>query len=351
MAVEKFRGRSINEAVGKVKERLGPEAMIISTKKLGGNGTGPQFEIAAVPSDSGDLAQSPGFLAEVKSELMSIKEMIYVLNHTGGALEKLIWNPSLLNIYARLIRSGVRRDYAMSFLEKSGVLSDESTDPKVEIVKRTLKTIQHAIKIKDPFAANGNDQIIAAFIGTTGVGKTTTIAKIAAQLVLGSKKKVGLISIDNYRIGAAEQIKAYAHILGIPCFPAFNRKDLFFALRRLEGRNVVLIDTAGQSQYDMSRIIELRQMMPRELSISSHLLLSAATSEPEMHRTAVNFGAFEFESYIFTKLDETQRYGSIINQIMKLNMPISYFTMGQNVPDDIERARKEKLLSLVLNKN
>ncbi|MBW2066836.1 MAG: protein FlhF [Deltaproteobacteria bacterium] len=351
MHVEKFRGRTIKEAIGKVKETFGPEAMIISTKKLGGNGTGPQFEITAVPSNTGDFAESPGFLAEVKSELMSIKEMIYILNHTNGALEKLIWNPSLLNIYARLIRNGVRRDYAMSFLEKSGVLRDESTGAKVEIVKRTIRAIKHAIKTKDPFAAKGNGQIIAAFIGTTGVGKTTTIAKIAAQLVLGSKKKVGLISIDNYRIGAAEQIKTYAHILGIPCFPAFNRKDLFFALRRMEGRDVVLIDTAGQSQYDMSRIIELRQMIPGELSISSHLLLSVATSEPEMHRTAVNFGPFEFESYIFTKLDETQQFGSIINQIMKLNLPISYFTTGQNVPDDIERARKEKLLSLILNKN
>jgi flagellar biosynthesis protein FlhF len=177
------------------------------------------------------------------------------------------------------------------------------------IRKKTIKEIIHAIDIKDPFEARlpqpsmsgqagGKNQIIAAFIGTTGVGKTTTIAKLAAQLMLKTSKKVGLISIDNYRIGAMEQLKTYADILGIPCFPAFNRKDLLFALKRMEGRDIVLIDTAGQSQYDTSRMEELRKMITADLDISCHLLLSVAT-----------------------------------------------------VPEDIEGASKGKILNLLLNRN
>jgi len=113
----------------------------------------------------------------------------------------------------------------------------------------------------------------------------------------------------------------------------------------------VLIDTAGQSQYDRARIEELKKIMTDDLAISSHLLLSVATTESEMNKAAINFSLLQFQSYIFTKIDEAERFGSVINQIMKLPLPISYITTGQNVPEDIERASKEKILNLLLNKN
>jgi flagellar biosynthesis protein FlhF len=148
-----------------------------------------------------------------------------------------------------------------------------------------------------------------------------------------------------------EQLNTYANILGVPCFQAFNKKDLLFALKNMDGRNVVLIDTAGQSQYDLSRIEELETMMSADMNISTHLLLSVATKESEMNRAAVNFSALKYHSYIFTKTDETERWGSIINQVMKLNLPISYITNGQKVPEDIEQADKGKILKLLLSKD
>ena len=126
---------------------------------------------------------------------------------------------------------------------------------------------------------------------------------------------------------------------------------MFFAIKRMEGRDVVLIDTAGQSQYDGSRIEELKRMTIGDLAISFHLLLSVSTTESEMNKTAINFSRLGFQSYIFTKIDEAEKCGSNINQIMKLNLPISYITTGQNVPDDIESADKERILNLLLNKN
>lgn len=118
----------------------------------------------------------------------------------------------------------------------------------------------------------------------------------------------------------------------------------------MEGKDVVLIDTAGNSQYDSARIEELKRIMTSDLAISSHLLLSVATTESEMNKTAINFGSLKFQSYIFTKVDEAERCGSIINQIMKFNLPISYITTGQNVPEDIEHADKGKIVKLLLNK-
>ena len=351
MHVKKYRGKTINKALTDVKNILGPEAMIISTKQLrerdGYNG----FEVAAtLPRD--DISNTPSSpYMEVKSELMSIKEMIYLLNHSGVAGETLMMNPVILNLYAKLIRNGVDDHYAKTFLERAGAVKGNSSYDTNSVKEKTIKEIMQVIRIKDPFGSHNGNQIKAAFIGTTGVGKTTTIAKLAAQLMFTAKKKVGLISIDNYRIGAMEQLKTYASILGIPCFPAFNRKDFLFALKRMEGRDVVLIDTAGQSHYDRLRITELKNMIADDPFISSHLLMSVSTTDSEMSKAATNFSPLEFQSYIFTKVDEAERFGSVINQIMKLPLPISYITTGQNVPEDIKRANKKNILRLLLNQN
>jgi flagellar biosynthesis protein FlhF len=351
MQVRTYRGKTIEEALARVKDALGPEAMIISTTPIRTNRGNSGFEVAAMLGRGAVDDNYPNPFGEVKSELMSIKEMIYLLNHSSAITETLLMNPDVLNLYAMLIRNGVDGHYARMFLERAGAINVESPDHGNNIKEKTIKEIMRVIGVKDPFDALNGDRIITAFIGTTGVGKTTTIGKLAAQLVLKAKKKVGLISIDNYRIGAMDQLKTYAAIMGIPCFPAFNRSDLLFALRRMEGRDVVLVDTAGQSHYDSTRIAELRNMISGDPPISSHLLMNVSTRDSEMRKVAINFSQLKFQSYVFTKIDEAERCGSIVNQIMKLHVPISFITTGQNVPEDIERADKGKIVHLLMNRN
>ena len=346
MQIKKYQGKSIAEATAKVKNNLGPDAMILSTKKRNGKNNDPYVEIAAIASDYEGTSDT---YTELKSDLMSIKEMICILNNSGGMVEKLIMNPPVLNIYAKIIRSGVSENYARVILERAGAFEVDPPETR-EITLSVAKEISNVIKIDNSINTINGKQKIMALVGTTGVGKTTTIAKLAARYMLKVQKKVGLISIDNYRIGAMEQLKTYANILGIPCYSAFNRKDLLYVLNKLENKDIILIDTAGQSQYDESRISELQRMMTDELEIRSHLLLSVSTSETEMNRTSVNFEPLNFKSYIFTKIDEAESHGTIINQIMKKSFPISYITNGQNVPEDIEPASKEKIAKLVLDK-
>lgn len=346
-----YRAKTIKEATARVKNSLGPDAMIISTKRLRGKGGNDLFEISAVPGGTETYNTISTPFSEVNAQLMSIKEMMILLNHSDSTIEKLMMNPAALSLYAKLIREGVDDHYARNILERTGALKEGSHHHADNIKKKGIKELMNVIDVTDPFEEKNNNQIVAALIGTTGVGKTTTIAKLAAQLMLKAKKKVGLISIDTYRIGAIEQLKTYANILGIPCFQAFKRKDLLFALRKMEGRDVVLIDTAGRSQYDRSRIEELKTMIAGDLTISSHLLLSVGTAQSEMLNTAISFGPLKFQTYIFTKIDEAERFGPIINQIIKLRLPISYITTGQNVPEDIERADKRNILNLLLNKN
>ncbi len=350
MQTKKFSAETIKGATAKVKKILGPDAMIISTKKLKGRGTKALFEITAIPPDKNINDGNSDPFSEVKSELMSIKEMIYLLNHSSGILEKMMMIPDGLNLYTRLVKNGVNENYAKLIIERSYSSNGNSIGSMRNLKRKVIKEIMKVVEVKNPFEQRDNNQTVAAFIGTTGVGKTTTIAKIAAQLMLKERKKVGLISIDTYRIGAMEQLKTYANILGIPCFQVFKRKDLLFALKRMGKKDVVLIDTAGQSQYDIPRIEELKRIMAGDLTICSHLLLSVSTTEQEMIKTAVNFAPLKYQSYIFTKTDEAERCGSVLNQLMQLNSPVSYITNGQNVPEDIEQADKGRILNLVLNK-
>ena len=349
MQVKKYRARTIKEASAKVKKVLGPDAMILSTQKISKTGEDDVFEITALTGAKNISDESPNMLGEVKQELMSIKEMLCLLNNSGVFVEKLITYPGALDLYTKMIKNGVNDHYVRIFFERTGAFNGHPANDIKRVKELALKEIMKTIDVKDPFDIKENNQIIAAFIGTTGVGKTTTIAKLAARLMLERAKKVGLISLDAYRIGAMEQLKTYANILGVPCFQAFQKKDLLFALRRMEGKDVVLIDTAGQSQYDRSRLDELRRLIPGDLNISTHLLLTIATAESEMNKAADNFKCLNYQSYIFTKKDETQKCGTILNQIMKQSLPVSYITTGQNVPEDIEQAVREKLLKLIVS--
>lgn len=352
MQIHKYKAKTISEAISLVKNDLGADAMILSSRKLKESTDSHNFEISAIASGTDIVTSSSGYYEDMKTELMNIKEMIYILNHSEGIADKLITKPDALSIYAKLLKNGINENYSKMFLAKAGALNNGTQQNNLKSVKtEIIKTMMEYIGIYKPFETINNKQTITAMIGTTGVGKTTTIAKLAAQLTLKSKKKVGLISIDSYRIGAMEQLKTYANILGIPYFPAFNRKDLETAIGKLKHMDAIIIDTAGQSQYDRKRIEELKNIMTDDLKIQSHLLLNIATSEDEMNKTAINFSLLDFKGYIFTKLDESEKYGSIINQLMKKQLPISYLTTGQNVPDDIEAASKNRIAKLLFNNN
>ena len=356
MEVKKYRAGSIQEAVNLVKRDLGPDALILSTKKLptrkGASAYMDQasFEISAVAggtyADRTSSRLDSDYLKSVESELVSIKEMIFLLSRCGHLMEGFRVNPGAIDLYAKLLRSGIAEPYAKAFLERSGAFEEKGQLPSDDIYKRVMKEISKVIDIADPFKVSER-QILAAFVGPTGVGKTTTIAKLAADLSLRQKRTVGLISIDSYRIAAIEQLKTYAGILGLPCFAADNRTDLQFALKQMKGKDVILIDTAGQSHYDMARMKEIGKLIGCDQSINSHLLLSTVTNEFEMERAAKNFSPLNLSSYVFTKADETRARGVIINQLFKLRMPISFITIGQSVPEDIFKATKMRILELV----
>lgn len=192
---------------------------------------------------------------------------------------------------------------------------------------------------------------VVFFIGPTGVGKTTTIAKIASKFKVEQDKKVALLTADTYRIAAAEQLRTYANILDTPLSIIYSPEDIGKEVEKLEDYDLILVDTAGFShkndaqREDMKKLL---QSLPEQYERQIYLVLSSTTKYKDLQDITEIYHGFCQFSLIFTKLDETSCYGNILNMKLKTGAPISYLTTGQNVPDDIEVVDTQKLVKQLL---
>ena len=190
-------------------------------------------------------------------------------------------------------------------------------------------------------------QRAVVLVGPTGVGKTTTIAKIAANFSLIDAKKVGLITVDTYRIAAVDQLKRYAEIIGIPLHVAFDPQELKEGIAKMKDRDLILIDTAGRSQNNFLQINELKNYL-QDVDAEIHLVISATTKSTDVDEIVRAFGQVSIDRVIITKLDETTSYGVILQTCQRTRDPLYFLTTGQGVPEDIEVATGEKLAQLIL---
>lgn len=178
---------------------------------------------------------------------------------------------------------------------------------------------------------------IIALVGPTGVGKTTTLAKLAAKFILQhGSRKVAMITTDNYRIGAHEQLATYARLLDVPIRVAANADELSKHIRHFQDKQLILIDTAGMSQRDMRLADQIHTLKQNEVDIKSYLVMSASTQAKAINEIIREFKVFEPESSILTKLDETVALGSTLSAIIEHQLPVSFMTDGQQVPEDIK---------------
>jgi flagellar biosynthesis protein FlhF len=185
-------------------------------------------------------------------------------------------------------------------------------------------------------------------VGPTGVGKTTTIAKLAGRLALIEKKKVGLITIDTYRIGAVEQLKTYAEIMNIPFKVVITLKEMQGAVKELEACDVILVDTTGRSSKNTMQISELRAFIQKVNADHIMLVMSGTTKNRDIQTILEGYNELAYEELIITKLDETSTYGCVYNIVKRSNKPIAYITTGQDVPDDIKVPSKNEIEKLIL---
>jgi flagellar biosynthesis protein FlhF len=212
----------------------------------------------------------------------------------------------------------------------------------------TLKLLEDTITKTIPVTNKKKRKGIIAFVGPTGVGKTTTLAKLAAHYSMSEKLSVGLISADTYRIAAAEQLKTYARIMGLPIKVVSEKEEFRKALNLFSDKDLVLVDTPGKSRSDTGYTEKLRDFLNVGVPVETNLLLSVTTSRENMLDTSSRFGVVNYDNIIFTKLDEATGFGSMYDVIDHVGKPVSYLTNGQNVPSDIEEANPHRIAKLIM---
>jgi flagellar biosynthesis protein FlhF len=193
-----------------------------------------------------------------------------------------------------------------------------------------------------------NKQQIFAFVGPTGVGKTTTIAKLAAYYVLEKKASVGFITADTYRIAAVDQLRTYANILNIPVEIVITHDDMKKAINKLQELDIILIDTAGRNYKKDMHVTELKSLLSIANPDEIYLVLSMTTKQKDMHEITRCFKDIVISNFIFTKVDETSSYGALLNMIYEHKKSLSILTNGQNVPEDIMFIDPKKVAKLIV---
>ncbi len=233
-------------------------------------------------------------------------------------------------------------------MELAGALQDQiSDDQAAQLIRKPLRQILKC----DGKKGISPDTRIVNFVGPTGVGKTTTIAKLAAEQVLKYNRKVGFITTDTYRIAAVEQLKTYATILNVPLEVIVSPQEAKRAFQQLADKDIVFMDTAGRNYRKELYVSELNSLLHSSGQSETFLVLSLTSKYRDMKVITENFSKFKLDKVLFTKSDETESYGAILNIANEFPLTLSYITNGQNVPDDIGELNEEELIDLILEEH
>jgi flagellar biosynthesis protein FlhF len=378
MEIRTYRATTIQAALALVRRDLGPDAAVIHTRQVRRNRLfgllqgSREIEVTAsagvnVPSrlpkrTSADTppprapetpppASPPAAAArdEVQGQLSDLRSMVEDLcrRSNSGSLYDL--PESLFHLFTNLIDADLDEEVARNLVSRvrSEASSAELSDPLL-LEARVARMVEAEIRVTGPIAVTPGRSRLVALVGPTGVGKTTTIAKLAANYRLREKLNVGLITVDTYRIAAVEQLRTYADIIDLPMQVVSSPREMRDAVRRMNGLDLILMDTAGRSPRDEIRIQELKAFLSEAGADEVHLVLSTVSGARSLQHTAEKFATVGTTCLILTKTDEATGLGDVLPLVRSSRLPLSYLTNGQNVPDDIETADAGRMARLIL---
>ena len=280
---------------------------------------------------------------DVKSQLASITTLL----QNNGYPE---FPPMFMDVYAMLVSKGVEKRLAAVLLRKVEREIKSNVRVTRKLVKGILgKNIEKFISEFDTIHENKKTgKKIKAFVGPTGVGKTTCIAKLSAIDTVYDNRKVGLISTDTYRIGAIEQLKTYANITKTPLEVIYSPKEMKHALARLQDMETIYIDTPGRSQKNLDAIIELSKFLDHCPNLEISLVMSLTCNLDNLQDVLTNYSILPIDNLLFTKYDETETAGNILNIVHQAQKPVSFISTGQNVPEDIKEANARIISNMIM---
>jgi flagellar biosynthesis protein FlhF len=286
---------------------------------------------------------------KVDDQIAELQSLVEQLRARTAAAPRRDIPPVLFDVFTDMIEADVDEDVARQLLDRLQHARYAGSLDAATARTRLAEMLQEELPVAGPIRAATGAGRVVALVGPTGVGKTTTIAKLAANYRLKENRRVGLITVDTYRIAAVEQLRTYAEIIDLPMEVVSTPREMREAVARMRDFDLVLMDTAGRSPRDEVRIRELRTMLAEAAPDEVHLVLSAAASARSLVAAAEKFAPVGVTAVLVTKLDEATVLGGLVSLARQAQLPFSYLTDGQNVPDDIAVAQSRPLAEMILN--
>lgn len=396
MEIKTYRAKTMRDALELVRRELGPSAAVLHTREVNGGPLrrlvfGRKYEVAAsaavnVPSrlPEAEVAEAAvgvggnaefsggrfGLAADAKEGIVDYRtryredfrrQVAGQLGELHAMVEKLCEHAAsapahdlpeaVFRAFTDLIDADVDESIAREWIDEIRREADARTIGDAALLKvRLIELLEDEIKVAGPIMTETGRCRVVALVGPTGVGKTTTIAKLAANYRLREKRRVGLITVDTYRVAAVEQLRTYADIIDLPMEVVATPREMREAVSRMSHLDLVLMDTAGRSPRDDVKIQELKSMLTEAEPDEVHLVLSSAAGAKSLLSTAEKFAGVGTTALVLTKLDEAHSLGHLVSLVRECRLPVSYLTDGQNVPDDIQVAQRgamaERLLGM-----
>ncbi|MBK3494372.1 flagellar biosynthesis protein FlhF [Viridibacillus sp. YIM B01967] len=367
MKMKKYVEPSMPAAMKKVRADFGEDAVIVNSKVVYSKGFLGLFKKKSIEVvaglDRAEVRESAPLLAptqvdpifdnhiqteqnseEIKKEIAHLKVLMQSMQRYSVGSK---YPDELLPLIEQLEQQELNQELVTLIGDELfAVMKSNKEDLSQEELLNQAKKSFIAKMEQLPFGGISYEKKYINVLGPTGVGKTTTIAKMAARAVLEKKQKIGFITTDTYRIGAIEQLKTYANLLQAPVEIVYNKQDYEQALAKFEHLDLIFIDTAGRNYKEVKYVEDVKALIDFDKNMESFLVLSMTSKERDMEAIIQQFLAFPIAKLIFTKLDETNSIGSMINLMVKYNKGLAYYTTGQEVPEDIEEASFESVVEL-----
>ncbi len=369
MRLKSFFANTIEEAIRLARHELGPDAMLVNSKRttvearhLGfyevvvcgedqeAGPRDPQSSAAGQAQSSPDsrragsrsaaAAQPVDKLSQDVSELKQrMEKLALTLARSGRGLASVAFDPELSRAFTTLTDAELDTELAYDVVGKLAPPIPEGA-LRAEIAK--------LVSVDSDLGSPGAPARVVALVGPPGSGKTSALVKLAVQYGLTAQKRVQILTADTYRIAAAEELRSYAAILGIGCQVLETAGAVTQALDEFRQKDLILVDTPGLCRYELEACEDLARVLAAQPGVDTHLVLPASMRAADLVRVSEQYSIFHPRKLMFTRLDETETFGPILSRSIRMGIPVSFFSRGQRIPEDLEPATVDLLLNMIL---